>query len=105
MSDIMINIYDQVGYFAENKDVGREIRLEKIMPALKNRNRVILNFEKVDRATQSFIHSLVSDPIRNYGEKALDMLLFKSCSQDVATMVSFVVDYMQDAIKKGKEIE
>jgi hypothetical protein len=105
MSDIMINIYDLVGYFAENKDVGRQIRIERIMPALQEGGRVILNFEKVDRATQSFIHSLLSDPIRKFGEKALDMVLFKDCSGDVIKIVSFVTDYLQDAIQKGKPIE
>ena len=95
-----IKIYERLGKkdFAENKDIGKEIRVNDIMPELKENNEVILNFDKIDRASQSFIHSLVSDPIREYGDRAVGLLLFKNCNDKVKNMIKIVLGYLQDAI-------
>ena len=95
-----INIYERIGKkdFAENKDIGKDIRIEEIMPELEKNNKVILNFDKIDRATQSFIHSLISDPIRRYGDHCLELMLFKNCNDKVKAMIKIVLGYLQDAI-------
>ncbi len=101
-----INIFKRIGNkdFAENKDIGQEIRLKEVMPELEKSKEVILNFENIDRASQSFIHSLISDPIRKYGaDKALDLIVFKSCNNTVKTMINIVLDYMQDALQEDPE--
>jgi len=97
-----INIYERIGEkdFAENKDIGKRIRIEEIMPELEKNNKVVLNFDKIDRASQSFIHSLISDPIRQYGDNVLDIMLFKSCNDKVKEMIKIVLGYLQDAIDK-----
>jgi hypothetical protein len=97
-----ISIFKLIGNkdFAENKDVGQQIRLEEIMPELEKDREVILNFEKIDRASQSFIHSLISEPVRKYGaDKSLDLMLFKSCNKTVKAMINIVLDYLQDALQ------
>lgn len=33
--------------------------------------RVVIDFDGVELATQSFIHALISDPIRQFGEDAI----------------------------------
>lgn len=82
--------------FAENKDIARDIRLKKIIPALNDKEEVILNFEKIDSATQSFIHALISDLIRKYGISILDRISFKNCNETVKKIINIVVDYMQE---------
>lgn len=94
---IHIKLWKQVGSFAENKDIAREIRLKKIIPALKKNQHVILDFEKVDSATQSFIHALISDLIRKYGNEVLDRMSFKSCNETVQKIITMVIDYMQES--------
>lgn len=86
-----------VGSFAENKDKAREIRLEHIIPEILGGNQIILDFEGVDSATQSFIHALISDPIRNYGSGVLERILFRNCSDEVRKVVEMVVEYMQES--------
>ncbi len=95
-----IKIYERIGNkdFAENKDIGKDIRVNEIMPELEKNNQVILNFEGIDRASQSFIHSIVSDPVRQYGDRALELMLFKSCNNKVKGMIKIVLGYLQDAI-------
>lgn len=91
----VIHIKDFVGSFAENKDKAREIRVKQIEPLLKTHNEVVLDFEEVDGATQSFIHALISELIRTYTSDVLDKLIFKNCSEPVKQIISIVVDYMQ----------
>ena len=90
-----ILILDRAGAFAENKDVARDIRIREIIPALENNEEVTLDFEGVGAVTQSFVHALISDLLRKYGNAALDRIAFKSCSDTVQKIISIVVDYMQ----------
>ena len=93
-----IIIFDRAGEFAENKDVARDIRLQEIIPALVKNEEVILDFEKVGAATQSFIHALISDLFRKYGNDVLEKITFKSCNDTIKKIVGIVVDYMQDGM-------
>jgi hypothetical protein len=92
-----IILQENVGSFAENKDVAREIREQLIKPALAAGVDVVLDFEGVSMATQSFIHALISDPIRIYGANVLDQIEFKNCNESIKTLVTVVCDYMQDS--------
>lgn len=94
---IHIKLFKKVGSFAENKDAAKEIRIKKIIPALKKNQDVILDFENVDGATQSFVHALISDLIRKYGGEILDRIKFKSCGETVKKIITIVVDYMQES--------
>ncbi len=92
-----IKIKKLTGSFAENKDSARSIRLTKIIPALEKKEIIILDFEGIDGATQSFIHALISDVIRRYGSDVLDRISFKNCNETVQKIISIVVDYMQES--------
>jgi hypothetical protein len=93
-----ISIFNKVGAFAENKDTAREIRVTEIVPALNGGEEVVLDFEKVEAATQSFVHALISDVIRKFGSDALDRMSFKSCGPVVKKIIGIVVDYMQEGL-------
>jgi len=95
-----IKIFERTGRYAENKDIGKDIRLKEILPALGRGEDIILNFNAVDVATQSFIHSLISDAIRQHEKAALDRLAYKSCNDSIRRIISIVVDYMQEALKE-----
>lgn len=92
-----IKLFDSVGSFAENKDVAQVLRKEKIIPALDKGENVILDFEEIDAATQSFIHALISDLFRSYGGDVLDKVAFKNCNETVKKIIGMVVDYMQES--------
>ena len=91
-----ISILDRAGGFAENKDVARDIRMREIIPALEGKEDVVLDFEGVGAATQSFVHALISDILRKHGNEALDHISFKSCNDTIRKIISIVVDYMQE---------
>jgi hypothetical protein len=94
---ITIKLLPHVGSFAENKDLAKKIRLTKIVPALNENEKVVLDFEEIDGTTQSFIHALISDLVRKYGNDVLDRVYFKSCSKVVQKIINIVVGYIQEA--------
>ena len=91
----LIKLSEVVGHFAENKDIARELRNQKIVPALEKNKEVILDFGGIESATQSFIHALISELMRHYGSDVLDKIAFKNCNETVKKIIGIVVDYMQ----------
>lgn len=94
-----------VGDFAENKDIAKKLRVEEIMPALSNGEEVILDFKGISGATQSFIHALISDPIRELKDIAFDKLVYKNANDDVREVVSIVYRYMQESLSGNEKDE
>lgn len=94
---ISIHIKDAVGTFAENKDIAQDLRVRVLMPTLAKGESVVLDFKGVQGATQSFVHALISEPFRTYGEKTLDLIQFKDCNEFIKQIVTIVTEYMQEA--------
>ncbi|MGD8373511.1 MAG: STAS-like domain-containing protein [Candidatus Woesebacteria bacterium] len=88
--------------FAENKDIAKRIRIDQIMPALSKGKEVVIDFDGVSGATQSFIHALISDPIREFRDIAYTNLVFKNANDDVRAIISIVYRYMQESLS-GEE--
>lgn len=91
-----IKLFAEVGAFAENKDIAKKIRLRQIVPSIDKGEEVILDFENINSATQSFIHALISDLMRRYGNDVLDKISFKSCNETIQKIITIVTDYMQE---------
>ena len=97
-----INIFQSAGIFAENKDIAKNIRQHDLMPALARKEDVVLNFDGVESATQSFIHTLISEALRQYGNEALEKITFHKCNKVVKQLIGVVVDYMQEGMVEKK---
>ena len=94
----IIKLKQLAGEFAENKDIAKKVRVSEIMPALSKGHEVVIDFTGVSGATQSFIHALVSDPIREFKETAFDKLMYKSVNNDIREIISIVYRYMQESL-------
>ena len=95
----IIKLKQLTGDFAENKDIAKEIRMEKVIPALKKGDDVVFDFAGVAGATQSFIHALISDPIRKLRNVAFDHLIYKNANEDIQKIISIVYRYMQESLE------
>ena len=93
----IIKLLPKTGMFAENKDIARDIRIKYITPVLEKNEEITLDFEGVESATQSFVHALISELIRTFGNEILDNIYFKNCNKSVQEIINIVVDYMQAA--------
>ena len=90
-----INMFEALGSFASNKDIAKRIRMREIMPNLEKGNKIVIDFERVDGATQSFVHALISESIRKFGAEVLDKISFKNCNEKIKAIITIVTDYMQ----------
>lgn len=88
-----IIIKNYTGSFAENKDVAKQLREDKIIPANDAGEIITLDFVGVDSSTQSFIHALISEIFQINGEKCLDMFIFKNCNKAVKSLIGTVINY------------
>lgn len=93
-----IKMSDYIGSFAENKDKARLLRLEKINPALNEGKDIVLDFQGVEATTQSFIHALISEVLRQHGSEVLEKISFKSCTPAVQKIIEIVVEYTQEGM-------
>jgi hypothetical protein len=96
MKKKILLLHKHTQQFAENKDIARELRTTIILPAIESGGRVELDFTKIDAVTQSFIHALISDVIRQHGSEVLDRVAFKNCNLKIQKIIQIVTDYMQD---------
>jgi hypothetical protein len=95
-----ISIADHAGAFAEDKDAAAQIRTRSIEPALHVSKQVTLDFTGVRLTTQSFIHALISSPLRTFGESTLKLLEFKGCNKLVRGIVETVVQYSLESLEE-----
>ena len=98
---MIIKMFEEVGAFASNKDIARRLRVERIIPAIENKEIVTIDFDKVEGATQSFVHALISDVMRKFGVEVLnrDRMIFKSCNENVKGIITLVTRYMQAGLE------
>jgi len=94
-------IKESTSDFAEDKDAAAKIRDEQIRPAIRRGEEVTLDFTGVSLTTQSFVHALVSDVIRNQGEGILKQLTFKGCNREVKGLVKTVVQYSLETLDEN----
>ena len=91
-----IVICKEAGEFAENKDVARDLREQVVLPALSAGEDVTIDFSGVSGATQSFLHALISQAVRLYGDDVYDRIVFKNCTPTIQQIINIVADYMGD---------
>ncbi len=56
---------------------------------LKN-NKVIIDFHDIN-ATQGYIDELIGVLVMEHGSRVIDKLIFRNCSNDLKSIISFVV--------------
>jgi hypothetical protein len=93
MKTMTIRIPAEASRFQEDKDLAKTIRLEQLLPRLREGRGVILDFADVEYATQSFIHALIGEALKQYGEAVLDRIEFRHCSSQLRNVIELVVNY------------
>lgn len=78
---------------AENKDKAAEQRDDVLLPTLASGEKVVIDFAGIDTVTQSFVHALIADAVRQHGDGAFELLEFKNCEPGVQHIVRTVFEY------------
>lgn len=96
---IEIKLAELVGDFAEDKDLAGKLRKETILPELSKGKVVRIDFAGVTLTTQSFIHALIAEALRRYGEKVLARIEFKNCDEVIRGIIKTVVQYVLETVE------
>lgn len=87
----------RVADFLENVEEAAAIRESKLIPAIESGGWIVLDFENVRFATQSFVHALLSEPLRRKG--GLLRLSFFKCTratkEAIQTVAAYAASYLQ----------
>lgn len=89
--------------FAEDKDNAKQIRTKDLLPTINKKQKVILDFKNIKYATQSYIHALIGEALKKYGENVLNLLEFKNCSPQIKSVIELVVDYSLGGFPEKKD--
>jgi hypothetical protein len=90
-----MKVVTRTGSFAGDKDAAASIREDYLRPNIAKGIDVLLDFDEVDLATQSFIHALIAAIVRE-DPASLDHIAFKNCNDNVRSLIEIVVEYAQD---------
>ena len=93
-----IKLLELVGSFAEDKDAAAKLRREVILPTLASGGSVEIDFAGITLTTQSFIHALISQVLRQEGEEALARMTFKNCGSAARGIIETVVQYVLESV-------
>ncbi|PUA82192.1 STAS-like domain-containing protein [Nocardioides currus] len=91
----MTKVKRYAGSFAGDKDAAATLREEVLKPGLAKHRVVLLDFDGVELATQSFMHALLAQAVRE-DPASLEHIEFKNCNDDIQALIEIVVDYAQE---------
>ena len=97
-----ITLFSEVGSFAEDKDAAAVLRKTIILPTLAAGGKVSIDFEGVTLTTQSFVHALISEALRQEGEAGLRKLHFKNCLPAIKGIIETVVQYVLETVEEDE---
>lgn len=98
----MTKVFNYAGSFAGDKDAAATIRDSELRPMLLTAKQAVLDFNGVELATQSFMHALLAQTVREDPSR-LDRIAFKNCNADIQSLIEIVVEYAQEDFEVDDE--
>ena len=99
-----IEIPEGVGGLAEDKDLAKAMRIQRVLPALDAGDTLVLDFSQVHRVTQSFVHALIGEALQKHGAQSLEQIEFFACEEQVRRVVDLVVNYSLGGFQPDTEV-
>jgi hypothetical protein len=85
-------IQNYFGRYAEDKDLAKKIRDEKLLPALAENKTLTLNFEEIISAPHSLLNALLATPIERLGLVAYKNIKIINAAPDIRETLDFIFD-------------
>ena len=87
-----LSLANYFGSFAENKEGAIRIRDEKIVPALKSGQSVLLDFANVVSAPHSFLSALLATPVKMLGMTAYKRIRVTNAVPEIRETIDYILD-------------
>lgn len=87
-----INIKNYFGLYAENKDLAKKIRDEKLLPALAENKTLTIDFDEIVSAPHSLLNAMLATPIERLGLKAYKKIKIINAAPEIRETLDFIFD-------------
>ena len=87
-----VSIQKYFGKYAENKDLAKKLRDEKLLPALAENKKLIIDFADVIFATDGVLTAMLATPIQRLGLPAYKKIKVINVASDIRVMLDFIFD-------------
>ena len=87
-----LSMRNYFGRYAEDKELAKKIRDEKLLPAIADDKIITIDFEDVISAPHSFLNALLATPIQRLGMKAYKKIKIINASPEIRETADFILD-------------
>jgi hypothetical protein len=89
---LYVNIANQFGIYAEDKQVAIEYRDRELIPIVNTSKEILIDFNTVVSAPHSFLSALLATPIRILGMQAYKRLKIVNAAPEIRETIDFILD-------------
>lgn len=91
-NNLYISVRNYFGRYAEDKDLAKKIRDEKILPAVTENKTLTLDFEEIVSAPHSLLNAMLATPIERLGLAAYKKIKIINAAPEIRETLDFIFD-------------
>ncbi len=90
--NLYINIRNYFGRYAEDKDLAKKIRDEKLLPALAENKTLTIDFDEIVSAPHSLLNAMLATPVERIGLAAYKKIKIINAAPEIRETLDFIFD-------------
>lgn len=91
-NNLYISVRNYFGRYAEDKDLAKKIRDEKLIPALAENKSLTIDFEEIVSAPHSLLNAMLATPIERLGLAAYKKIKIINAAPEIRETLDFIFD-------------
>jgi STAS-like domain of unknown function (DUF4325) len=91
-NNLYFSVKNYFGRYAEDKDLAKKIRDEKLLPALDENKTLTIDFEEIVSAPHSLLNAMLATPIERLGLSAYKKIKIINAVPEIRETLDFIFD-------------
>lgn len=91
-NNLYISVKNYFGRYAEDKDLAKKIRDEKLIPSLAENKTLTIDFEEIVSAPHSLLNAMLATPIERLGLAAYKKIKIINAAPEIRETLDFIFD-------------
>jgi hypothetical protein len=88
----LVRVFNYFGRYAEDKDAAIKFRDQRLIPAIKQGKKLLLDFAEVETAPHSFLNAMLATPVTMLGLKAYQFVQVRNASGIIHEIIAGVLE-------------
>lgn len=89
---LYLSIYNHFGTYPEDKSAAISYRDKKLIPALNDGKKVLIDFGGVESSPHSFLSALLATPFKRLGMAAYKRIKYVNAATEIRETIDFILD-------------